>query len=131
MGPWSTSLYPYPQESDGACVAHHKEVDPGSKRCPIYANFRTEALITPPQYPRKNEKWENVHLQSGRQAPLLGSLPLGFGFLDFHCFQCIFTISKLSPLGNYGQGSSFEQTLIHFTQRFFVPSLFEIGRVVL
>ena len=47
----------------------------------------------------KIKKWENVHLQSGRPAPLPGSLPFGFGFLDFHCFQCIFTISKLFPLG--------------------------------
>ena len=44
--------------------------------------------------------------------------------------QCNFAISKLSPLGK-GRGPSFEQTCITFTQGCFVPSLVEIGSVVL
>ena len=37
-------------------------------------------------------------------------------------FQCIFTLSPLSPLGD-GLSPSFEQTWIPFTQGWFVPSL--------
>ena len=44
--------------------------------------------------------------------------------------QCIFPLSLLSPLGNK-HSPSFEQTGISFTQRCFVPSLVEIGPVVL
>ena len=44
--------------------------------------------------------------------------------------QCIFTISLLSLLGK-GHGPSFKETLIPFTQGCFVPSLVEIGHVVL
>ena len=40
--------------------------------------------------------------------------------------QCIFAISKLSPLGK-GWGPSFEQTWIPFTPGCFVPILVEIG----
>ena len=50
-------------------------------------------------------------------------------WVDFLC-QCIFAILKLSPLGK-GRGSSFEQTWILLTQGCFVPSLVEIGSVVL
>ena len=48
----------------------------------------------------------------------------------FKFCQCIFTISSLSPLGK-GRGPSFEQIWIPFTQGCFVPSLVEIGPVVL
>ena len=44
--------------------------------------------------------------------------------------QCIFTILYLSPLGKVW-GPSFEKTWIPFAQGCFVPSLFEIGPVVL
>ena len=48
----------------------------------------------------------------------------------FKVGQCIFTISLLSPLWKR-RGPSFEQTQIPFTQGCFVPSLVEIGPVVL
>ena len=48
----------------------------------------------------------------------------------FKSSQCIFTISKLSPLWE-GCGPSFIQTWIPFTRGYFVPSLVEIGPVVL
>ena len=48
----------------------------------------------------------------------------------FKSCQCIFTISLLSPLWE-GRGPSFEHTWIPFTQGYFVPSLVEIGPVVL
>ena len=54
----------------------------------------------------------------------------GSGEEDFLISQCIFAISLLSPLGE-GWGPSFEQTWIHLTQGYFVPSLVEIGSVVL
>ena len=44
--------------------------------------------------------------------------------------QCIFTISSSSPLRK-GRGPIFEQTWIPFTQECIVPSLVEIGQVVL
>ena len=44
--------------------------------------------------------------------------------------QCILAFSQLSLLGK-GRGHSFEQTWIPFTQGCFVPSLVEIGSVVL
>ena len=44
--------------------------------------------------------------------------------------QYIFAILLSSPLGKE-QGPQFEQTWKHFTQRCFVPSLVEIGRVVM
>ena len=44
--------------------------------------------------------------------------------------QCNFPVPQLSPLGK-GRGPSFEQTWIPFTQGCFVPSLVEIGPVVL
>ena len=44
--------------------------------------------------------------------------------------QCIFAISEISPIGE-GHGPSFEQTWIPFIQECFVPSLVEIGSVVL
>ena len=44
--------------------------------------------------------------------------------------QCTFTILYLSPFGK-GGGGSFEQTWILFTQGCFVPSLVEIGSLVL
>ena len=48
----------------------------------------------------------------------------------FKCCQCNFTILQLSPLGK-GNGPSFEQNRIPFTQGCFVPSLVKIGPVVL
>ena len=48
----------------------------------------------------------------------------------FKCHQCIFTISKLSPLGK-GRDPSFEQTWIPFTQGCFVPGLVVIGQAVI
>ena len=48
----------------------------------------------------------------------------------FKVCQCIFAISLLSHLGK-GWGPSFEQTWILITQGCFVPSLVEIGPVVL
>ena len=48
----------------------------------------------------------------------------------FKVCQYIFTISLLSPLGK-GHGHSFEQTRFPITQRCFVPSLEEMGPVVL
>ena len=48
-------------------------------------------------------------------------------FLKFS--QFIFAISQLSPLGK-GQGPSFEQNWIPFTQGCFVQSLVDIGLVV-
>ena len=50
------------------------------------------------------------------------------GFIKF-C-QCNFTISPLSPLGEE-RGPAFEQTWIPSTQGCFVPSLVEIGQVIL
>ena len=47
----------------------------------------------------------------------------------FRFLQFIFSISWLSPPGK-GQGPSFEQTWIPFTQECLVPSLVEIGIVV-
>ena len=51
-----------------------------------------------------------------------------------HCFfnlcHCIFAISKLFPLEK-GRGSSFVQTRIPITQGYIVPSLVEIGPMVL
>ena len=48
----------------------------------------------------------------------------------FKSCQFIFIISQLSPLWE-GRGPSFEQTWIPFTREYFVPSLVEIGPVVL
>ena len=48
----------------------------------------------------------------------------------FKSCQFIFIIFKLSPLWE-GRGPSFDQTWIPFTQGYFVPSLVEIGPVVL
>ena len=48
----------------------------------------------------------------------------------FNSCQFIFINSRLSPLWE-GRGPSFEQTWIPFTQGYFVPSLVEIGPVVL
>ena len=47
----------------------------------------------------------------------------------FKFHQCILAISQLSPLGR-GQGPSFEQTEIPFTQGCLVPCLVEIGLMV-
>ena len=47
--------------------------------------------------------------------------PSGSGEEDFKIHQCIFTISKLFPLGKGGGGSSFQQTWITFTKGYFVP----------
>ena len=58
----------------------------------------------------------------------IGSVVLEKKIFEFR--QCIFAISLLSPLGE-GWGPSFEQTWICFTQGYFVPSLVEIGQVVL
>ena len=49
---------------------------------------------------------------------------------DFQSSQCIFAISSLSPLDK-GCGLSFEQNWIPITQGCFVPSLVEIGQMVL
>jgi hypothetical protein len=54
----------------------------------------------------------------------------GSGEEDFYTFQCNFTLSLLSPLGE-GLFPSFEQTYIPFTQEWFVPTLVKIGLVVL
>ena len=48
----------------------------------------------------------------------------------FKSCQFIFIIFQLSPLWE-GHGPSFEETGIPFTQGYFVPSLVEIGPVVL
>ena len=56
--------------------------------------------------------------------------PSGSWEKDFKFRQSIFAISKLSPLGK-GRYPSFVQTWILFTQGCFVPSLVEIGPVVL
>ena len=48
----------------------------------------------------------------------------------FKSCQFIFINSRLSPLWG-GRGPSFEQTWIPFTQGYFVPSLVEIGSVIL
>ena len=48
----------------------------------------------------------------------------------FKVRQCIFAISWFSPLGKW-RDPSFEQTWIPITQECFVPSLVEIGSVVL
>ena len=48
----------------------------------------------------------------------------------FKCCQCNFTILQLSPLVR-GNGPSFEQTWIPFTQGCFMPSLVKIDPVVL
>ena len=48
----------------------------------------------------------------------------------FKVRQCLFAISLLFSLGK-GRGPSFEKTWIPITQRCFVPSLVEIGPVVL
>ena len=49
---------------------------------------------------------------------------------SFKSFQCIFIISQLSPLWERC-GPSFAKTWIPFTQVCYVPSLVEIGLVVL
>ena len=51
--------------------------------------------------------------------------PTGSEEEDFLICQCIFTISKLSPLGK-GWGPSFEQTRLHLIKEWFEPSLVEI-----
>ena len=57
--------------------------------------------------------------------------PSGYGEKDFNKFhQCIFTISLLSPLGKV-YGPSFEHNWIPFIQGCFLPSLVEIGPVVM
>ena len=48
----------------------------------------------------------------------------------FKLRQCIFAFSLLSPIGN-GRGPIFEETGIPITHGCFVPSLVEIGPVVL
>ena len=48
----------------------------------------------------------------------------------FQIRQCIFASSLLSPLWEE-RGTLFQQTFILFTQGWFVPSLTEIGQVVL
>ena len=58
----------------------------------------------------------------------IGSVVLEKKIFKFR--HCLFTISQLSPLGN-GRGPSFEQTWIPFILGCFVPSLVEIGSVVL
>ena len=48
----------------------------------------------------------------------------------FKIIQCFFAISLLSFLGK-GQGPLFEETWIPFTKEYFMPSLVEIGPVIL
>ena len=76
--------------------------------------------------------WTNLNpLHPKKLVPSLvenGSVVLEKKIFKFH--QCIFTISKLFPFGK-GRGPSFEQTWIPFIQGCFVPSLVEIGSVVL
>jgi hypothetical protein len=48
----------------------------------------------------------------------------------FKKFQCIFTLSLLSPLGD-GQSTSYEETWNPSPQIWYVPSLVKIGPVVL
>ena len=62
-------------------------------------------------------------------AKFRSNWPNGSGEEDFIC-QNIFRISQLSPLGKR-KGHSIKQTWIPFTKRWFVPSLVEIGTVVL
>ena len=63
------------------------------------------------------QNWPSKHLHHDSQC-------------IFKYFEHIFTISLLSPLGE-GRGSSFEQTWTPSNQGCFVPSLVEIGSVVL
>ena len=79
--------------------------------------------------PSFQQPW--IPFTQGCFAPSLveiGSVVLEKKIFEFR--QCIFTISLLSPLGE-GWCPSFEQTWIPFTQGYFVPSLVEIGPVVL
>ena len=55
--------------------------------------------------------------------------PIGLEKIFKFC-QCVFAISLLSPLRR-GWGTVFEQSGIPFTEGCFVPSLVEIGPVVL
>ena len=57
-------------------------------------------------------------------------LKLAQWFWRWRFCQCIFAISQLSPFAK-GRGPSTEQTWIPFTQGWFVPSLVEIGPLVL
>ena len=60
-------------------------------------------------------------------------IEIGWEFLEkkiFELHQFIFVISLSSPLGK-GQGIQFRQTWIPITKGYFMPSLVEIGPVVL
>ena len=76
--------------------------------------------------------WKKLnHLHPGRFVSILvenGSVLLEKNI--FKSSQCIFTISQLYPLWERC-GPSFKQTWIPFTQGCYVPSLIEIGPLVL
>ena len=64
---------------------------------------------------------------------MLSTVEIGHVVLEkkiFKFYQCIFAILLISPLVK-GCNPLFEQIQIPFTQRCFVPSLVEIGPVVL
>ena len=71
-----------------------------------------------------------IHFTQGCFVPIklveIGPVVLEKKILKF-C-QCIFAISKLSPLGKRW-GPSFEQTWLPFTKRCIVPNLVDIGPV--
>ena len=85
-------------------------------------------------YYRPLEKGRAMHLNKLTQGCFVPSLvEIGHVVLEKKIFLfrlCIFAISLLSPLEK-GQDPSFEQTCMIFTQTCFVPSLVEIGLVVL
>ena len=77
------------------------------------------------------EKNNRIIFTQGCFVPsLLENDPVVLEKKIFKTSQWIFTISQLSPLWE-GCGPSLEQIWISFTQECFVPSLFEVGPVVL
>ena len=82
---------------------------------------------------RKCPLFEKTWIPFSQGFFVSGLVEIGPVVLEKKIFQfrpCIFAISLLSPLGK-GWGPPFELTLIPITQKCFVPSLVEIGRVVL
>ena len=84
-------------------------------------------------YPPLKRAWPFIWILSTKGLFVQSLIDFGLLVLEkriFKNFQCIFTLSLLSPLGE-ALFPSFEQTWIPFTKGWFVPSLVKIGPVVL
>ena len=94
----------------------------------IFVNSRLSPLWEG-RGPSFEQTW--IPFIQGYFVPSLGKIgPVVLEKKIFKSCQFIFVNSRLSPLWE-GRGPSFEQTWIPFTQGYFVPSLVEIGLVVL